>query len=124
MVSMLAVQRASCFANAAVVAGLGGGHEVDRDEDVLLEQLGQARTCGIAVVAGDRGTDVLLVLEQSTGGGVGVGRPGDGGDDVLAGPDDVIRPELAECESDGFSGSRHVIHLVSWPSRPCNVNVR
>ena len=48
-----------------LIAGLGGRDEVDRDEDVLLEQLGQPVTGGLPVEAGDRGTDVLLVPEQS-----------------------------------------------------------
>ncbi len=52
--SMLAVQRASCVANARLVAGLGGRDEVDGDHDVLLEQLGQLVAGGLAVVAGDR----------------------------------------------------------------------
>ena len=85
-----------------LVARLGGRDKVDRDHDVLLEQLGQLVAGGLAVVAGDRGADVLLVPEQSASRGIRIRRPGDRRDDVLAGPDDVVGPELAQRDPDRF----------------------
>ena len=87
------------------VARLRGRDEVDRDQDVLLEQRRQRVARGLAVVRHDRRADVLLVLEQPARGRVGVGRARDRGDDVLAGPDDVVRPELAEREPDWLAES-------------------
>ena len=97
-----------------VVAALGRRHEVDRDEDVLLEQPGQRVARFLAVVRHDRRADVLLVLEQAARGRVGVGCASDRGDDVLAGPDDVIRPELAEREPYWLSRCPHDVPPESW----------
>jgi hypothetical protein len=55
-----------------------------------------------AVETGDGRTDVLLIPEQPPRDGVGVGGSRDGGDDVLACPDDVVGPELAKGKADRF----------------------
>ena len=97
-----------------VVAGLRGLDEVDRDQDVLLEELGQAVAGSLAVVRHDRRADVLLVPEQPARGRSGIGRPGDRRDDVLAGPDHVVRPELPQRQPDRFR-CRHGERLrVPW----------
>ena len=85
-----------------LVARLRGLDEIDRDHDVFLEQLGQPIAGGLPVEAGDRGADVLLVGEQSLAAASRIRRPGDGGDDVFARPDDVVGPQLAERQPDRF----------------------
>jgi hypothetical protein len=97
-----------------VVAALRRRDEVDRDEDVLLEEPGQRVARVLAVIRHDRRADVLLVLEQAAGGRVGVGRARDRCDDVLAGPDDVIRPELAQREPHCLSRCPHDVPPESF----------
>jgi hypothetical protein len=87
---------------AVVVAGLGGRDEVDGDHDVLLEELRELVACSLTVVAGDSRTDVLLVLQEPARGDIRVGRTSDGGDDVLARPEDMVGPELSKREADRF----------------------
>src|SRR6185437_7014675 len=95
-----------------VVALLRGGDEIDRDHDVFLEEPGQRVAGTLAVVRDDGSADVVLVPEQSLGGGAGLRAVIDRGDDVLAGPDHVIRPELPQRDADGFDVRGH-------PDLPC-----
>ena len=46
-----------------VVAGLGRAHEIDGDENVLLEQVGQPRAGGGAIIRDDGIADVFLIAE-------------------------------------------------------------
>ena len=108
---MFAVQRASWVANASLSPLFAAATRSTAIRMCCLRSSVSAVARGLAVVRHDRRADVLLVLEQATRGRVGVGRAGDRGDDVLAGPDDVIRPELAERKPYWLSGCPHEVCL-------------
>jgi hypothetical protein len=56
-----------------VVAGLGRGHDIRGDQNVILQQRGELVAGIAAVVFGDRISDVGLILEQTLRGNVLVG---------------------------------------------------
>jgi hypothetical protein len=101
------------FRELVGVAGLGRADELYGDEDVLLEQVGQLVAGVLAVVRDDRVADVILVPEEAGGGGICVTHrrrlegAANGRDDVLAGPEDVVRPELSQGQPDRLFRGRH-----------------
>ncbi len=63
---------------------------------MLLEEPGQLLSC-LRPVEGDDGVaDVLLIAQQPACRGLRVRGASHRGDDVLAGPDDVVGPQLAQ----------------------------
>ena len=48
-----------------LIAGLRRAHEIDRNENVLLQQVRQLLAGGGAVVRNDRVADVFLILQQT-----------------------------------------------------------
>jgi hypothetical protein len=99
-----------------LISRFGGRDEVDRDRDVLLEEVRQTVAGRLAVVRDDRRADVLLVLQEAPGCRVGIWRAGDGGNDVLARPDDVIRPQLAQRDADRLLRGTHDLTPSPPPS--------
>jgi hypothetical protein len=52
-----------------IISSLGGCHQIDRYRNVLLEQIGELRSCGGAIVGSDSVADVFLIPHQARGGG-------------------------------------------------------
>ena len=83
-------------------------NQIDRNQNVLLEKIGQLRTRSSAVVLGDRVSDVLLILEQTLRSSLRTRIAECYRDDVLARPDNVIGPELSHRGSElGCGSARH-----------------
>ena len=103
----LAVQRASWVAKAAWSPALAAATRSTAIRMCSLSRSGQLVAGGVTVEPRDGGADVLLVAQQAARGGIGVGRPRDRGDDVLAGPDDVVGRGASTATRSQDSSPRH-----------------